>query len=60
MATHNLNWLLAFPGRIIRFDNNTIIETKNLDSIETVKVKVISEDNTIVEENIVVDDDNQL
>ena len=60
MATHNLNWLLAFPGRIIRFDNNTIIETKNLDSIETVNVKVISEDNTIVEENIVVDDDNQL
>lgn len=60
MATHNLNWLLAFPGRIIRFDNNTIVETKNLDSFDTVKVKVISEDNIIVEENIVVDDDNQL
>lgn len=57
MATHNLNWLLAFPGRIISFDDNTISETKNLDSIETVKVRVISDKNTIIEENIVVDED---
>ncbi|MFZ4581278.1 MAG: cell division ATP-binding protein FtsE [Paludibacter sp.] len=57
MATHNLNWLLAFPGRILRFDDNMILEVKNLDSIETVKVKVIADNNSIMEETVVVDDD---
>jgi cell division transport system ATP-binding protein len=57
MATHNLNWLLAFPGRILRFDDNEIREVKNLDNIDTVKVKVIADNNSIMEETVVVDDD---
>lgn len=57
MATHNLNWLLAFPGRILRFDDNEIREVNDLDSIDTVKVKVITDNNSIAEETIVVDDD---
>jgi cell division transport system ATP-binding protein len=57
MATHNLNWLLAFPGRILRFDDNEIRELKNLDNIDTVKVKVIADNNSIMEETVVVDDD---
>lgn len=57
MATHNLNWLLAYPGRILSFEDNTIRETKDLDSIGTVKVKVISDQNTVMEENIIVDEE---
>jgi len=57
MATHNLNWLLTFPGRILRFDDNEIREITDLESIDTVKVKVIAENDTIIEETIVVDDD---
>lgn len=57
MATHNLNWLLAFPGRILRFEDNEIREVKDLDNIDTVKVKVIADNDSIMEETIVVDDD---
>lgn len=57
MATHNLNWLLSFPGRILRFDDNEIREVTDLDNIDTVKVKVIADNNRIVEETVVVDDD---
>jgi cell division transport system ATP-binding protein len=57
MATHNLNWLLSYPGRILRFDDNEIHEIKDLDSIDSIKVKVIADNNSIIEETVVVDDD---
>jgi len=57
MATHNLNWLLSYPGRILRFDDNEIREINDLDSIDTVKVKVIADNNSVIEETVVVDDD---
>lgn len=57
MATHNLNWLISFPGRILRFDDNEIREVKDLDSIDTVKVKVIADNNSVVEETVVIDDE---
>jgi cell division transport system ATP-binding protein len=57
MATHNLNWLLSYPGRILRFDDNEIREIKDLDTIDTVKVKVIADNNSVIEETVVVDDD---
>jgi len=57
MATHNLNWLLTFPGRILRFDDNEIREVNVPDNIDSVKVKVIADNNSIVEETVVVDDD---
>lgn len=57
MATHNLNWLLSYPGRILRFDDNEIHEIKDLDTIDTVKVKVIADNNSVIEETVVVDDD---
>jgi cell division transport system ATP-binding protein len=56
MATHNLNWVQAYQGRILRFDDNEIREIKDLESIDIVKVKVIADNNTVIEETVVVDD----
>ncbi len=30
MSTHNLNWLQQFPGRVLRFDDEQIIEENNI------------------------------
>lgn len=57
MATHNLNWLHSYPGRILRFEDNRIREIKDLDNIDTVKVKVIADNNSVIEETVVVEDD---
>lgn len=58
MATHNLNWVHAFPGRILHFDDNVVRELSSLDSIETINVKVIADNNCVMEETVVIDDDN--
>jgi len=58
MATHNLNWLHSYPGRLLRFADNEISEINDLESIDTVKVKVIAEDNSVIEETVVVDDND--
>lgn len=58
MATHNLNWLEQFPGRILRFEDDVVKEIDNLSTIETVKVQVIADNDQIIEETIVVEDDD--
>ena len=57
MATHNLNWVELFPGRILRFDDDTVSEISNISSIDTVKVQVIADNDQVIEETIVVDED---
>lgn len=49
MATHNLNWLDLYEGRIFRFENEKVIEISNISDIESVKVKQIVENDKIVE-----------
>ena len=49
MATHNLNWLELYKGRIFRFENENVIEIQNLSTIETVTVKEIVANDEIVE-----------
>lgn len=60
MATHNLNWLEQFPGRILRFEDDAVKEIDNLSTIETVKVQVIADNDQIIEETIVVEDDDDV
>jgi len=38
MATHNLNWLNKFPGRVFRCENNVLTEVTNAVSIGKVVV----------------------
>ncbi len=49
MATHNLNWLDLYPGRIFRFENEKLIEIENISTIETVTRKEIVENDDVVE-----------
>lgn len=56
MATHNLQWLKLFPGRILRFENEKVTEIVDPSVIDTVKINVIADDDSIVEETIVVDE----
>ncbi|MGB4414779.1 MAG: ATP-binding cassette domain-containing protein [Paludibacter sp.] len=58
IATHNLNWLKLFPGRILRFEDDEVKEIYNLSTVDTVKIQVIAENNKIVEQTVVIDDDD--
>jgi len=57
MATHNLNWLSTHPGRILRFEDNSVKEINSIADVETVSVKLIADDDSIMEEAVVVDDE---
>lgn len=59
MATHNLSWLSAYPGRILRFDDNSVKEIASLNEIETVNIRVIADDDSVMEQIVVVDDNNE-
>ncbi len=59
MATHNLNWLDLYKGRIIRFENENVIEIQNLSTIETVTVKEIVENDEIVEFHEIEESDTE-
>ena len=48
MATHNLNWLNQFPGRVFRCDNHELIEVTNAVSI----AKVVVSEAVVVEQLI--------
>jgi len=54
IATHNLNLLEFFKGRILRFENNEIAEVNNTSSIESVKVQIIADNDQVVEEQLIV------
>lgn len=58
IATHNLNWVEKFPGRILRFEDEEVKEIDNLSMIETVKVQMIADNDEIVVEKVIVDDDD--
>lgn len=58
IATHNLNWVEMFPGRILRFEDDEVTEIGNLSAIDTVKVQMIADNDEIVEEKMIVDDDH--
>ena len=53
MATHNLNWVELYPGRIFSFEDEEVREISNLSKVETVTVKEIVdfEDNVVIVEN---------
>lgn len=55
MATHNLNWLLSFPGRILRFDENSVYEAINFENMDAVEVNVIADNDTTAHASIVTD-----
>ncbi len=59
IATHNLNWVELFPGKILKFENEEIKEVKSLKSIETVKVQMITDDDTVFEQIEVVESDDE-
>ena len=58
IATHNLNWVEMFPGRILRFEEDEVTEIGNLSAIDTVKFQMIADNDEIVEEKMIVDDDH--
>ena len=60
MATHNLNWLERYPGRIFRFENEKVIEIENIASIESVTRKEIVENDEIVEFREIEESDNEV
>ena len=60
MATHNLNWLELYPGRIFRFENEKVIEIENIKSIESVTRKEIVENDEIVEFREIEEFDNEV
>jgi hypothetical protein len=51
-----LQWLKLFPGRILRFENEKVTEIVDPSVIDTMKINVIADDDSIVEETIVVDE----
>ena len=58
IATHNLNWVQMFPGRILRFEDDQVKEINNLSSIDTVKVQMIADNDQIVEKTVIVEEDD--
>lgn len=58
IATHNLNWVEMFPGRILRFEDDQVKEIHNLSSIDTVKVQMIADNDQIVEKTVIVEEDD--
>jgi len=68
MATHNLNWLAKFPGRVFRCENNLLTEVTNAVSIgkvvvseavvvETLVDRPVTDSNKVeVEEQVVHED----
>ena len=60
MATHNLSWLELFPGRILRFEDQMIHEIDSLRGLDTVRMKVIADNDMVVEKTVIVDDDHNL
>lgn len=58
MATHNLYWLELFPGRILRFEDAQIHELDTLKGIDIKKEKVIVDNDTVVEQMVIIDDDH--
>ena len=60
MATHNLNWLDLYPGRIFRFENEKIIEIENIKLIESVTRKEIVENDEVVEFREIEESDNEV
>lgn len=61
IATHNLNWLQLFPGKILRFEDEEIKEVKNLKLIETVKVKMIADNDAIIEQiEVIAEEDDKI
>ncbi|OIP82163.1 MAG: phosphonate ABC transporter ATP-binding protein [Porphyromonadaceae bacterium CG2_30_38_12] len=57
MATHNLSWIKSFPGRLIRFENNSIHEINSLKDIDTQNLAIIADNDQVVVETVVADDD---
>jgi cell division transport system ATP-binding protein len=43
MATHNLGWVEKYPGRILRCEDESLVEMKNLSKIEKVVVEEVFE-----------------
>jgi cell division transport system ATP-binding protein len=41
MATHNLNWVELYPGRILTFENSKVEEINSLAKVDTVNVQEI-------------------
>ena len=58
MATHNLNWIELFPGRILRFEDQKLHEMDSLKGLDLVRLKVIADNDTVVEKTVIVDDDH--
>ncbi|MDD3080342.1 MAG: ATP-binding cassette domain-containing protein [Paludibacter sp.] len=57
MATHNLTWLKQFPGKILRFEDEQVKALNSFGEIETVKVQIIADNNTVVEKTMIVEDE---
>ncbi|MDO9154885.1 MAG: ATP-binding cassette domain-containing protein [Paludibacter sp.] len=58
MATHNLNWLDLYQGRIFRFESKKVKELQNISTIESVTVKEIVENDKVVEIREIEDSGN--
>jgi cell division transport system ATP-binding protein len=60
MATHNLQWLKQFPGRILRFDNEEIHEIDDVEKIEVVKMQLIADNDQVIEQTVIVEEDEDI
>jgi len=49
IATHNLNWVDLYPGRIFRFEDEEVTEVNSLNAFDTVTVKQITENDKVIE-----------
>ena len=58
MATHNLNWIELFPGRILRFEDQKLHEMDSLKGLDLVRLKVIADNDMVVEKTVIVEDDH--
>lgn len=58
MATHNLQWVQQFPGKILRFEDEGIKEVSDISGIDTVKMPVIVDNNEVIEQTVIVDEEN--